>query len=148
MLSSLVTRDVADRLVESSSVKRAIESVYSGVLPKGAFPFVYLRCEQPPATRLCIKDISLDIDPRSVDVNVHPTKREVIFLNEEMITERISDAIQQVISQSHSRTFEYQVGLNVPLYPCLRVSLDITYWRSERIEYKRQPESRRRGRRC
>ncbi|KAF8548260.1 DNA mismatch repair protein MutL [Imleria badia] len=84
------------RLVESSSVKRAIESVYSGVLPKGAFPFVYL---------------SLEIDPRSVDVNVHPTKREVIFLNEEIVTERISDAIQQVVSQSHSRTFEYQTLL-------------------------------------
>ncbi|KAN0085797.1 hypothetical protein V8E55_006931 [Tylopilus felleus] len=84
------------RLVESSSIKRAIESVYSGVLPKGAFPFIYL---------------GIEIDPRSVDVNVHPTKREVIFLNEEIITERISDAIQQVVSQSHSRTFEYQTLL-------------------------------------
>lgn len=51
-----------------------------------------------------------------MDVNVHPTKREVIFLNEESITERISDAVQQVVSQSHSRTFEYQVRLNVLLY--------------------------------
>lgn len=112
MLNSSIAYDVTDRLVESTSIKRAIESVYSGVLPKGAFPFVYLRCEQPPTTRLCIKNISLEIDPRSVDVNVHPTKREVIFLDEEMITERISDAIQQMISQSHSRTFEYQVGLS------------------------------------
>ncbi|KIJ63138.1 hypothetical protein HYDPIDRAFT_93204 [Hydnomerulius pinastri MD-312] len=85
------------RLVESSSIKRAIESVYSGVLPKGASPFVYL---------------SIKIDPRSVDVNVHPTKREVIFLNEEVITERISDAIQQkLVGQSHSRVFEYQTLL-------------------------------------
>ncbi|KAH7882438.1 histidine kinase-like ATPase [Phlebopus sp. FC_14] len=85
------------RLVESSSIKRAIESVYSGVLPKGAFPFVYL---------------SVEIDPRSVDVNVHPTKREVIFLNEETITEQISDAIQQkLVGQSQSRVFEYQTLL-------------------------------------
>ncbi|KAF9235807.1 hypothetical protein BU15DRAFT_89456 [Melanogaster broomeanus] len=85
------------RLVESSSIKRAIESLYSGVLPKGAYPFVYL---------------SIEIDPRSVDVNVHPTKREVIFLNEETITERISDAIQQrLVRQSHSRVFEYQTLL-------------------------------------
>lgn len=33
----------SDRLVESSRVKRTLEAVYSGVLPKGASPFVYLR---------------------------------------------------------------------------------------------------------
>ncbi|KAL4073647.1 histidine kinase-like ATPase [Scleroderma yunnanense] len=85
------------RLVESSAIKKAIESVYSGILPKGAFPFIYL---------------SIEIDPRSVDVNVHPTKREVLFLNEEAIIERISDAIQRnVVGQSQSRAFEYQTLL-------------------------------------
>ena len=54
--------------------------------------------------------LSLHIDPRSVDVNVHPTKKEVHFLNEDAIIERIADAIQEsLIGQSQSRTFEYQV---------------------------------------
>ena len=53
---------------------------------------------------------SINLDPRSVDVNVHPTKREVHFLNEDTIIERISDAIQQKLAgQSQSRVFEYQV---------------------------------------
>ncbi|KAF8962298.1 DNA mismatch repair protein MutL [Flammula alnicola] len=83
------------RLVESLRMKKAFEAVYTNILPKGSSPFVYL---------------SLQIDPRSVDVNVHPTKREVHFLDEEAITERIADAIQEnLVKQNHSRTFEYQV---------------------------------------
>ncbi|KAH0581893.1 hypothetical protein H2248_011575 [Termitomyces sp. 'cryptogamus'] len=85
------------RLVESSRMRRAFEAVYNGILPKGSSPFVYL---------------SLEIDPRLVDVNVHPTKREVHFLNEEEITERISDTFQRALAvQNHSRTFEYQTLL-------------------------------------
>lgn len=45
-----------------------------------------------------------------MDVNVHPTKREVHFLNEDLIVERISDSLQEKLAgQSQSRTFEYQV---------------------------------------
>lgn len=42
---------------------------------------------------------------------MHPTKREVGFLDEEAIIERISDALQKVlVGQSQSRAFEYQVS--------------------------------------
>ncbi|CAE6461681.1 unnamed protein product [Rhizoctonia solani] len=82
------------RLVESRRIQRGIEAVYSTIMPKGAHPFVYL---------------SLEIDPKHVDVNVHPTKREVHFMNEDVIVETISDAIQtKLASQSSQRTFTYQ----------------------------------------
>lgn len=42
-------------------MKKAIDDVYALLLPKGSHPFVYL---------------SLEVNPRNVDVNVHPTKRE------------------------------------------------------------------------
>jgi len=35
---------VTDRLVDSPRLKRALESIYTGILPKGTSPFVYLRC--------------------------------------------------------------------------------------------------------
>ncbi|KAI0053206.1 DNA mismatch repair protein MutL [Auriscalpium vulgare] len=84
------------RLVESSRIKRAIESIYTTILPKGSSPFVYL---------------SLQLDPSIVDVNVHPTKREVHFLDEESITECIADQIQAALARIGERVFEYQTLL-------------------------------------
>ena len=82
------------RSVESSAIKKALEQTYSTFLPRGGHPFVYL---------------SLDIDPQRVDVNVHPTKREVNFLNEEEIIEAICTEIRIKLSQvDTSRTFMTQ----------------------------------------
>lgn len=82
------------RSVQSSAIKKALEQTYSTFLPKGGHPFAYL---------------SLDIDPQRVDVNVHPTKREVNFLNEEEIIEAICTEIRVQLSKvDTSRTFMTQ----------------------------------------
>lgn len=92
------------RSVESSAIKKAIEQTYSSFLPKGGHPFLYL---------------SLDIDPQRVDVNVHPTKREVNFLNEDEIIDRISLEITLKLSSvDTSRTFPTQSllsGAEIPM---------------------------------
>ncbi|KAK4617823.1 DNA mismatch repair protein Mlh1 [Fulvia fulva] len=82
------------RCVESSSIKKAVEQTYTAFLPKGGKPFIYL---------------SLEIDPARVDVNVHPTKREVNFLNEEEIIELVCEAIRTRLGKvDTSRTFMTQ----------------------------------------
>lgn len=86
------------RSVDSSNMKKAIEQTYSMFLPKGGKPFMYL---------------SLEIDPARVDVNVHPTKREVNFLNEDEITELICTEIRTKLgSVDTSRTFMTQSVLS------------------------------------
>jgi DNA mismatch repair protein MLH1 len=93
------------RSVESGAMKKAMTSIYSLFLPKGGHPFIYL---------------SLEIDPQRVDVNVHPTKREVNFLNEDDIIGMISRSIQAQLSKvDTSRTFMVQsllpgAGSNTP----------------------------------
>ncbi|OWP06476.1 hypothetical protein B2J93_9249 [Marssonina coronariae] len=91
------------RSVDSSNIRKAIEQTYSSFLPKGGHPWTYL---------------SLDIDPHRVDVNVHPTKREVNFLNEDEIIERIClDIRTKLANVDTSRTFMTQTllpGVRLP----------------------------------
>ncbi|KAJ2802244.1 DNA mismatch repair protein Mlh1, partial [Coemansia guatemalensis] len=85
------------RLVDHSPIKRAIESLYTSVLPKGSRPFIYL---------------DLRIKPEDVDVNVHPTKREVRFLNEDVIIAQVVDCIHnKLLSANNSREFALQSTL-------------------------------------
>ncbi|KAL0944653.1 DNA mismatch repair protein [Colletotrichum truncatum] len=82
------------RSVDSGNIKKALEQLYATFLPKGGRPFIYL---------------SLEIDPSRVDVNVHPTKREVHFLNEDDIIQSICEHIRTKLAEvDTSRTFMAQ----------------------------------------
>lgn len=85
------------RLVESAALRKAIESVYVSYLPKNAHPWLYL---------------ALEIHPANVDVNVHPTKREVHFLHEDLILEAIQRTVDSaLLSCNSSRTYLTQACL-------------------------------------
>ncbi|GAB1865171.1 DNA mismatch repair protein Mlh1 [Camponotus japonicus] len=88
---------INNRLVDSSSIRKMLEEIYSVYLPKKAHPWCY---------------ISLDINPQNIDVNVHPTKHEVRFLHEDAIIERMKFALdERLAGNSASRTFYLQARL-------------------------------------
>ncbi|XP_045541712.1 DNA mismatch repair protein Mlh1-like isoform X1 [Papilio machaon] len=80
------------RLVDSQSIRKAVDSVYSTYLPKNAHSYVYL---------------SIELDPRNVDVNVHPTKHEVQFLYEEQIIDKIKCCIEAKLLSCNSSKVMY-----------------------------------------
>ncbi|XP_010543732.1 PREDICTED: DNA mismatch repair protein MLH1 [Tarenaya hassleriana] len=85
---------INDRLVECSSLKRAIEIVYAATLPKASKPFVYM---------------SIKLPYEHVDINIHPTKKEVSLLNQEVIIEKIQSEIESKLRNTNdSRTFQEQ----------------------------------------
>ncbi|XP_057453907.1 DNA mismatch repair protein MLH1 [Lotus japonicus] len=87
---------INDRLVEWSALKRAVEIVYAATLPKASKPFIY---------------ISIVLPPENIDVNVHPTKREVSVLNQEVIIEKIQSVVESTMrSSNEARTFQEQTA--------------------------------------
>lgn len=61
---------VNQRFIKSGYLHHAVMQAYDELLPKDQVPFYV---------------INLEIDPARIDVNVHPTKQEIKFLDEKMI---------------------------------------------------------------
>ncbi|KAF9661578.1 hypothetical protein SADUNF_Sadunf19G0083400 [Salix dunnii] len=94
---------INDRLVECTALKRAIEIVYAATLPKASKPFIYM---------------SIVLPLEHVDVNVHPTKREVSLLNQEFIINMIQSAVESKLRNSNeARTFQEQTLDSSPSAP-------------------------------
>ena len=72
------------RYVKSSLVAKAIEEAYRPFLMQHKYPFVLLH---------------LKIEPAYLDVNVHPTKMELRFREEEEIYKKIYEAVSRALAQ-------------------------------------------------
>jgi DNA mismatch repair protein MutL len=88
---------VNGRTIESGLLTAAIREGYHTALMKGQFPVTFLFVE---------------IDPGSVDVNVHPAKREVRFRDPSAVREAIVRSIQQTLE--HGRQ-EWQEKFSAPV---------------------------------
>lgn len=75
------------RAVNDYVLHYAINRAYEGVLGKGRFPYTCLH---------------LELDPRLLDVNVHPQKREVRFLNPQPVKQDLMRALSGALVCAHA----------------------------------------------
>ncbi|MCW5797554.1 MAG: DNA mismatch repair endonuclease MutL [Nitrospira sp.] len=73
------------RPIKNSTVQHAVIDGYSSFLAKGHAPLFVL---------------FLDVEPHRVDVNVHPTKREVRFADTEQIHQLVRSAVRQTLGRA------------------------------------------------
>lgn len=79
---------VNKRYIRSNYLHHAVMTAFENLLPEGTFPFYV---------------IFIDIDPRHIDVNVHPTKTEIKFDDERAVYAVVRAAVRQAIG-SHNLT--------------------------------------------
>jgi DNA mismatch repair protein MutL len=87
------------RFIRSNYLHHAIMSAFEGLLPDNSFPFYV---------------IFIEIDPKHIDVNVHPTKTEIKFDDERAVYAVVRSAVRQAIG-SHNLTpgIDFNADVNI-----------------------------------
>ena len=74
---------VNSRTVKCPILMKAIDVAYKNMMPSGRYPFVV---------------INIDVTPEDVDVNAHPTKREIRYKNPNQIFNFVQSAVSYALS--------------------------------------------------
>jgi DNA mismatch repair protein MutL len=87
------------RFIRSNYLHHAVMSAFEGLLPENTFPFYVL---------------FMEINPRHIDVNVHPTKTEIKFDDERAVYAVMRSAVRQAIG-SHNLTpaIDFNADVNI-----------------------------------
>lgn len=95
---------VNGRYIGSPYLQKAVVSAYGKLLPDGALPSYF---------------IYIEVDPSSLDVNIHPTKTQVKFSDEQLIWQVINAAVKQTLGKHNvvpSLDFTNQAAFDIPVY--------------------------------
>ena len=75
---------VNNRYIKSGYLNHAVMNAYQDMVPADSFPMYTL---------------FIDLDPKQVDVNVHPTKQEIKFEDEKLIYAFVQAAVKHALAQ-------------------------------------------------
>jgi DNA mismatch repair protein MutL len=92
---------VNGRFFKSSYYHSAIQQAFEGLVPKGHHPAYF---------------IYFEVDPASIDVNIHPTKTEIKFEDERTVFAILRSAVKRSLGQYHvspSLDFERETAFDI-----------------------------------
>lgn len=90
---------VNNRFIKSNYLNHAVSSAFEGLLPEGSFPFYV---------------VFMEIDPKHIDVNVHPTKTEIKFDDERAVYAVMRSAVRQALGKHNlSPAIDFSADVNV-----------------------------------
>jgi DNA mismatch repair protein MutL len=96
---------VNNRYFKSPYLHRAVMNSYDRLLPTESIPPYF---------------IFLDVDPTTIDVNIHPTKTEIKFEDERMLWQIINAAVKESLGKfavAPTIDFEREQGIDIPFFP-------------------------------
>ena len=96
---------VNDRFIKDAYLNHAVNKAYQELLPDDNFPLYVL---------------FIDIDPAKIDVNVHPTKTEIKYLDEKSIYAIIHSAVKRSLGKFNitpTIDFNQETGFNQMISP-------------------------------
>jgi DNA mismatch repair protein MutL len=90
---------VNQRFIRSNYLAHAVMTAFEGLLPENSFPFYVL---------------FIEIDPKHIDVNVHPTKTEIKFDDERAVYAVVRAAVRQALG-AHNLvpTIDFREDINL-----------------------------------
>lgn len=94
---------VCKRFIKHPMLSAAIERAYSELIPQNSYPSYF---------------VLLDVDPARIDVNIHPTKTEVRFLDESIIFAILRAATKKALGQfSLATELEFDTPAEIDFSP-------------------------------
>lgn len=93
---------VNDRFIKSPYLHHAVQSAFEGLIKPESYPGYFLY---------------LDVDPTSIDINIHPTKTEIKFDDEHTLYAILRSAVKHSLGQFHLAPmldFEKDQNLETP----------------------------------
>jgi DNA mismatch repair protein MutL len=90
---------VNHRYIRNNYLNHAVTSAFDGLLPDGNFPFYVL---------------FIEIDPKHIDVNVHPTKTEIKFDDERAVYGVVWAAVKQALGAHNlAPAIDFRSDINI-----------------------------------